>query len=388
MAPALLRHKSLDALRAIAIGLVVLFHYATGGMPPERLEGFKSYLWTLVALGWSGVDLFFVLSGFLIGGILIDNRNATNFFRVFYVRRIARILPLYILAFGIAVWQTPELRDVVTTLFYAAFVQNIWMTTHHGLDDYLSVTWSLAVEEQFYLLAPLMVRFVPPAAWFKVLAALLVVGPVCRALSWVIYPAGDEWLAALMLLPCRIDTLAVGVLLAVAMRNPSWRTWLLSHRWGLSCGSMTCGLLAIMMVLTGHHWRAPAFSIIGFSLVAFSWAGVLIIVVTQNGPVSFALFRVLAPIGVGAYSIYLFHNYGPTVSQHLVDWATSGTLKRTALLIGFNLVVAGTLWRLIERPFIQLGHRATYLSLAPSDNSPLSVDRLARVTNLTRADLV
>src|SRR5271155_4280107 len=141
------RIPELDGLRGIAILMVLVYHY-TG------------WRW-----GWTGVDLFFVLSGFLIGGILMDAKSATNYYSVFYTRRFYRIVPLY----AVTVCMLPLLLATHYEWFtvgnkipwyaYATFTQNFWMVKLEKLGTMaLAVTWSLAIEEQFYLTLPIIVR--------------------------------------------------------------------------------------------------------------------------------------------------------------------------------------------------------------------------------------
>ena len=127
-----------------------------------------------VDFGWSGVDLFFVFSGFLIGGILLEARQSTNYFRVFYKRRIYRIFPIYftylaVFFFGLHFMQSP----LVYNMFHpeipwhtcVTFTQNFWMAFRNDTGSFALVpTWSLAVEEQFYLTIPALVYFVKPRA--------------------------------------------------------------------------------------------------------------------------------------------------------------------------------------------------------------------------------
>ena len=159
------RVPELDGIRGMAILVVVIFHWVTleaQSILPERIENVLSF-------GWSGVDLFFVLSGFLIGGILFDARDSSNYFKVFYMRRFYRIVPLYgaiclttlviyyaHLSTHAWLFRGPKLP----WYSYLTFAQNVWMVKLHTLGYWqLAVTWSLAVEEQFYLTLPFVIRF-------------------------------------------------------------------------------------------------------------------------------------------------------------------------------------------------------------------------------------
>ena len=168
------RVPELDGLRGLAILMVVVFHYISQeGAAPTG--GVTHYLQRLGILGWSGVDLFFVLSGFLIGGILMDARASAFYYRTFCARRFFRIIPIYYLwvtayiaLIGIAGARIQALSNSgvappsgLPVYSYYLFLQNFQASGFAGLvGAWLGHLWSLAVEEQFYLIAPLVVRFV------------------------------------------------------------------------------------------------------------------------------------------------------------------------------------------------------------------------------------
>jgi peptidoglycan/LPS O-acetylase OafA/YrhL len=170
------RVPELDGLQGVAIFLVVVFHYIS--QEGVTLTGtFSHALQRFVILGWSGVDLFFVLSGFLIGGILMDARESASYYGTFYARRFFRIIPIYylwittyIVLIGLAGARIQALSNsgVAPPLgfpvySYYAFLQNFSTSGFPGLAGaWFGHLWSLAVEEQFYLIAPLVVRFVAP----------------------------------------------------------------------------------------------------------------------------------------------------------------------------------------------------------------------------------
>ncbi len=155
------------------------------------------------------MDLFFVLSGYLLGGILIDVRGTTgNYYKTFYARRAVRILPLYaIFLVAAAILDGVDFKTLLSCL---SFTQNgVWSVGGHWGPGGLGVSWSLAVEEQFYLFLPLLVRVVSPADLPKVAITCIIAAPWLRLLSviWL----GNSF-GAYMLLPCRMDALFAGVL--------------------------------------------------------------------------------------------------------------------------------------------------------------------------------
>jgi peptidoglycan/LPS O-acetylase OafA/YrhL len=186
------RRADLDGLRGVAIILTILLHYVS------RSGYFPSLGSTPVALllgsFWSGVDIFFVLSGFLIGGIILDIGKADNFFRVFYLRRALRILPVAFLAIAFSYLIIPLFNltflwySQVPPYAYVFFVNNFW--TASGLHGYqpLDPLWSLAIEEQFYLIAPAFILSVGPRVRNVVLLAIVMIRRSCVCASCIFLP--------------------------------------------------------------------------------------------------------------------------------------------------------------------------------------------------------
>ena len=164
------RVSQLDGVRGVAILLVLVWHYF-GAQVVAEPKSILHYCTHALSLTWSGVDLFFVLSGFLIAGILLDHHNTSNYFRVFYLRRVCRIFPLYFLLLALFLClsatnlsTSPSFRWLLHDPFpiwsYATFTQNILMGARGGFGPHwLGITWSLAVEEQFYLFVPFLNLF-------------------------------------------------------------------------------------------------------------------------------------------------------------------------------------------------------------------------------------
>ena len=184
------RIPELDGIRGMAIGLVLLGHFSLVVVTPSTS---LAYALVPLRLYWSGVDLFFVLSGFLIGGILLDARTASNYFRVFYTRRFFRIVPIYgvLLVATVIVVRLSRAgyignyRELYTTMlpwpFFALFLQNIGMSIWHDYGTLpLGATWSLAVEEQFYLTLPLVIRLFSRRMLLRFIAAGVVAAPLVR----------------------------------------------------------------------------------------------------------------------------------------------------------------------------------------------------------------
>ena len=173
MIPGPRRIPQLDGLRGAAIALVLLFHFVLSIQTPWPAVN------RFLLFGWSGVDLFFVLSGFLIGGILLDNRSSDSYFTAFYARRFFRIVPIdfAVLALYGLVWslgagtRTSQIYYVgppMSWYSYVTFTNNFWIALHNSMKIFLPPSWSLAIEEQFYLTLPLIVFLVRPKHLAKV----------------------------------------------------------------------------------------------------------------------------------------------------------------------------------------------------------------------------
>src|SRR5438876_567086 len=201
----------LDAVRGVAI-LLVIMHNASEKYPQLHLQ-------PLFRNGWMGVDLFFVLSGLLITGILVDTRGSDGYFKHFYARRCLRIWPLYYSLIVFMFVAVPLLRPADARVVfersspwwaYPLFLQNFLISTPTMATGPLAVTWSLAIEEQFYLVWPLAVRCCSDAQLRRIAIAVIGLSPVL-GLYLSLHPVG---LCAIVF--CRLDGLMAGALLALA----------------------------------------------------------------------------------------------------------------------------------------------------------------------------
>lgn len=357
------RLPPLDGVRGIAIMLVVVWHY--GFLQLNPIAG-TSGSWVLQALSlsWSGVDLFFVLSGYLIGGILLDHVSDQNWWRVFYMRRFLRIVPLYALLVVIAC----ATANAIPLIYYLTFTQNIWIAIHSSWPDHYGVTWSLAIEEQFYIVLPLLVWLLPRRWLLAVIAALIILAPICRIFALNLFKSS---IAPYVLLPCRMDALLCGVLCAYAMRQENFREWAFRNRailYLIFAASLAWPVLASL-----EGWSLKSFQMesFGFTLLAVTYSCfLLIVVVERSGPA--AWLTNLAPLrrlGLVAYGIYLIHVdvydvlariIGPSPPDSVIHWVLRGFTILT--VIG----IAGVSWRFFEGPLISLGRRWTYSAPAIS----------------------
>src|SRR5690242_10016238 len=226
------RLPTLDGLRAIAILLVVPHNLNLMVTFPGVAHAFVSALYR----GWIGVQLFFVLSGFLITGILLDARDAPHYYRSFFVRRVLRIFPLYYATLIVLFVLLPAFdllpasfkRDPMVELSYWAYFSNWYGPFHPGRGpEAAGHFWSLAVEEQFYLLWPLVIHR-RSAGWVLRLCIALAVASLL--LRVVMLATGTPTQAIYQLLVTRMDALALGGAVAAAFRVPSAASWTLNHR--------------------------------------------------------------------------------------------------------------------------------------------------------------
>jgi len=273
----------LDILRAFAVLVVMLYH----------LGGTFHFNW--FAWGWAGVDLFFVVSGFLITGILLRSRESERYFRNFYARRVLRIWPLYFAflalimvvlpaAFPSAVGSTA--RTLHPAWLFPLFLQNFIAAEIAGP---ALVTWSLCIEEQFYIGWPLIVRFSKTATLKRILLAVIVCEPVLRFCL-----AGSRWSTAQYKFTfTRLDGLAVGCLLAIMAMEMSP-----AQLKRYAFGSLVIGTL-ILAVAGAFHFRAVYGT--GISLVCAA-------IITLSSVTSvLPRWRMIEYVGKVSYGVYLFH---------------------------------------------------------------------------------
>jgi peptidoglycan/LPS O-acetylase OafA/YrhL len=370
------RWPELDGLRGVAILLVMLLHYVTDSRTHEGNFGPLYRFAQLFRLGWSGVDLFFVLSGFLIGGILLDARSSPNYFRTFYIRRIHRILPIYylwiflyaVIGYSIRWWASSAEAAALGTLragVYFLFLQNIVSLAPVSLfvHYFVSPTWSLAVEEQFYLVSPVVIRFLTPQWLTRALLACIVGAPILRFLVYSL-PQGPG--KALALMPCRADALAMGMLTAFAWRAPVKR-WLIDHLPSLKAMSFILLLGAAAMVKWMPGPRNPLEAAAQYSWLAMLYTSVILISLLDAKSLlaRVARWNFLRECGRVSYCIYLIHlailgacHWVFFRSRpHFNDW--QGFFV-TVLAAALTWTIARLSWRYFEKPLIDRGHSYTY----------------------------
>ena len=367
------RIPQLDGLRGIAIGLVLLHHFVRQLHPPMR-EWLSAVVLPVAELGWSGVDLFFVLSGFLIGGILVEARESPNYYRTFYIRRAFRILPLYlvlvfigILLNEIAAHSSGAMSGLSLHLvpwpYYFTFTQNFYFATHTDLFNYLQITWSLAVEEQFYLTLPVLVRKINVDKLLGVSIGMVAFFGLLRS---VLYWQGHITAMQSYMLPfCRFDSLFIGVACALLMRKQSVSQWLEKHPWPLIAVTTLSG--GVFLFMDHYLWSKNVFlHTAGFTIIGIFYTCVVMwILLLPQSVLSHGLrYQPLMWLGVVSYCVYLIHGLMLTIANSLTRlvFEPSDLQLWAAAILGAVLiaVVSWGSWVLFESRMIDIGHRFAY----------------------------
>lgn len=374
------RVPELDGLRGIAVLIVMIYHFCS--VPKMLKTPLDLNFFNVMQLGWVGVDLFFVLSGFLITGILLDARDSSkHYFRSFYLRRVLRIFPLYyayLLFFflvlpmvvgsvldGEKLAAFEALMDL--KVWFAFYASNIWTFLsgeHTGLAT--SHFWTLAIEEQFYMVWPLVVFLCARKTLVRIS-----VGVIAAALALRIGLAAVDTspISIYVFTLTRIDTLLFGALLAIGVRSgldPAVLAgWARRVLW-------VAAPLALVILWRGNQHAVSHVSIytVGFTLVAASFTSLIALTVT--GADSSRLSRVLRTrwlrfMGTYSYGLYVLH-----VIVYSIMTRVAGTPKiwlgtQIPWQIGFilvcsaiSIVLALTSWHVMEKRFLALKKHFPY----------------------------
>ncbi|WP_345055859.1 acyltransferase [Hymenobacter glaciei] len=358
------RLPGLDHLRALAIGQVLLFHY--------RIFAHPEWLTTVGQFGWTGVDLFFVLSGYLIAAQLFQKlaRRGRLSLATYFIKRTFRILPAYFvvvaLYFGVPAFRE---REALPPLWkFLTFTQNFGLDLQLG--GTFSHAWSLCVEEQFYLLLPLgLLAFASgrPGKWAAAaLPALVVVGFGARLLSWygaVAPQLGSEqaplaWYKYVYYPTYnRLDGLVMGIAIAALFHfRPQVAARLARHGNGLA--------LLGAVVLAGAFWvcrdpQAFTASIFGFPLVALGYGLLVVAAISPGSVLHRHASRVSAKVAALSFAIYLTHKGIIHLTQEWFSAHGVGLESNAMMLLCLGTVLAAG-WLLneaVEKPFLKLRKR-------------------------------
>ncbi|HEV2646175.1 MAG TPA: acyltransferase [Acidobacteriaceae bacterium] len=370
-------YRSFNGLRGLAVTLVFFCHY--GG----SLDKFTSQV------GWVGVDLFFVLSGFLITGILFDSLDSPHYFRDFYVRRALRIFPIFYGFFGVLLIAALILpihfhRSMLSFVFYVGNLvtplsnldtnnpTSIWIFRHGRLSEIANIgtLWSLCVEEQFYLIWPAIVWWVRDRSRLMKICILVSIATLgCRILLMWLLPGKAIWHYQLYCSTyTRCDTLLLGAWLALYLRGAVLsldqlrrysNTLMLSSLAGVIVGRSIWrygNALNNRFILTG-----------GLTLIALAAMGLVLRVLDDTSRISRVLrWPPIAGLGAISYGVYFFHSIPSPILHSFSD--THPSLRNIIPPVWFALTVsiAWLSFRFFETPFLRLKrvlapHRASII---------------------------
>lgn len=360
------RVSELDGMRGLAILLVLIYHILRLNPVPMQGKIFSGLL-RFAEMGWAGVDVFFVLSGFLITSILLRTKKQPGYFKKFYARRILRIFPLYYttitLIFIAMPLISPEQTEITraTWPWYYLYLQN-WGNALNLIPTIFAIgaTWSLAIEEQFYLFWPSVVYWLESKklAWaagllalFSLALRLLIVKRFRKLLDYNKF----FYFATIT----RLDSLLLGALIALAFQSETLKKWL---------KALAAPVFALSLGLIIYFAsRRPDSPLVdnylmysyGYSVIALASAALIVMLTTyaEANPLR-ALFRAAALrfLGKYSYAIYLFHMLPLLIfqrlfaqSQGLTAWLTFNAL--TPLV---TILLALLSWNLLETRMLAL----------------------------------
>ncbi len=348
------RRPDLDGLRGVAVLLTIFLHYVVksgyfDNLGPLPLTLFLNSL-------WSGVDIFFVLSGFLIGGIILEHGVAGNFAGVFYLRRALRILPVALLVIALSYLVVPLLdptnlhRTRVPPYSYLLFINNYW--TASGFIGYrpLDPLWSLAIEEQFYLIAPAFFLLASARVRNVTLVLIVLMSPFLRAFTAKYSPWDFT--------PFRLDGFAAGMLVAILIRDPRFSSWRQNADRALRLAVLGVLSIAVLFAVSPQlDQDRIAFGVSMNSLVA---AGVILLLQMNPGSMLSRSLSQLWLTATGRLSYFLYLAHIPIL---ICVTAISG--KRLGMLtpviaLAICLMCAWLSWQFLESRVIAIGKRYAY----------------------------
>lgn len=334
------RLPQLDGIRGIAI-LVVIFHNESVKYP-------FLYLDRLFANGWMGVDLFFVLSGFLITGILLDTKQSNGYFKNFYARRCLRIWPLYYSSIFLMFVIIPFLRPADGHMIFQRsgpwwsfpfYLQNFFVANPAGAAGLLGVTWSLAVEEQFYLVWPFIVRLCSNSVLRRIAIGIICISPLLRLLlashGVILYSNTFS----------RLDGLMAGSLLATVVRSDDFvPSRFVKAAWVVLCIALP---LAFWTEARGADW-------IVFSMSALASASLVYLSLFSGQKWLHAIVknRFVVYTGTISYGLYLLHKlpFDLGATQNFDKYP----LISAPILFASAYGIAALSWNFLEKPFLNL----------------------------------
>jgi len=349
----------LDSLRGAAILLVVVYHAYGGSIDYRNWQGPLRYFLYLSRYGFTGVELFFVLSGFLITGILLKSQPRPDFYAHFYKRRALRILPAYFaILIAVKLWMGVTWKYILACLLYAANMAGI---VGAKSSEYAPL-WSLAVEEQFYLIWPFSTRRLKPETLFKLALGICIVSPFLRLAAATVSPTIDIRYKTYFI----ADYLAYGALIAIAIHLQKIDAQNIK---AIARGMVFAGsalALAVMWVSYQPVHRLWVDLILrSMGVLPFVWlyAGLLLRGVYRYQTGDHRANRVLVFFGYISYGLYLIHEFlfyeygklAPHSRWTEIGSSVSAMNLRFAVVGGLAVLLAYLSRRFYEEYFLRLG---------------------------------
>jgi peptidoglycan/LPS O-acetylase OafA/YrhL len=360
------RIAELDGLRGIAILLVISFHYANNQLVNSQNKIGK-VIAKATSFGWIGVDLFFVLSGFLIGSVLLRSHNSPRFFSTFYIRRFLRIVPNYfLLIFCFIIISKMSIfannsflvgDNTIPLYSYFAMVHNFYMANLNSLGTAsMSITWSIAIEEQFYIIFPWLLFFLRKRGIPLLLGAAILLAPIFRG-------GYDGWIPGYVLLNCRMDAIAFGVFIAW-LNDKNLLNQFVSRFYYHLIGLFFLVIFLCMFL----YWKYNDLGVLKQTFFSILFSIGMLFALTSGNTIYKTLlrFKPLVWVGTISYSLYLFHYLILGLFHHFngnltglgINRLFDVTLSVAALLTSF--LIAWVVYHFLEKPLVQFGKKFRY----------------------------
>lgn len=383
--------RELDGVRGVACLSVILLHTVIGAIDAETGSTYDTARRAVQPFLVGGVDLFFVLSGFLIGGILVDHKGAKNYFRTFWRRRIGRIFPVYYLMILILIgihavdwfYKSPHIYGLLYNQLpiwaYATFTQNFYMALEGTGGNFLGVSWSLAVEEQFYLLLPPLIFLLSRKRIVALAVMAIIAAPFIRTILW----DQIDWRASYLLSPARMDTVMWGLLVACAVRNEKVIGFLSRGRICVDLLIISLAVLvaadffnqasAPLLSTTTYYLHGLLVSTLRYSALAMMY-GLIILRLFLPGAMplkSLLSGRFLGRVGLVSYAAYMYHqliNFAVHRAAHggnpLISTWSDAYLP--VIVLGVTFLAAALSYHYLEKPILERARQKKYEFVVPS----------------------
>jgi peptidoglycan/LPS O-acetylase OafA/YrhL len=348
----------LDGVRGLMTLMVLFAHYF--GEVPHGISAFM--------FGWIAVDMFFVLSGYLVGKLILEKQQNDNFFQIFYVRRVCRTLPIYFVCLIInivllSIFTAPwvDADQPLPIWSYFTFTQNFFMAATNGIGaHWLAPTWTLAIEEHFYLIVPFLFFLIPRRRIAAVLIAITASALILRAGSYLFME--DPGFISLVLLPTRADILTSGLLAAVVIKSETvpWQRVDYPLRLAPIILLLTVSVLRLTDGASGHR-----FEIFGPLLISCACAAFLLSLVRGAPEAKRFHSKFLGFFNTTSYAVYLTHLPVLGLMHGLLlgtrpDIASPAQLAVTIAALPVCIAVAWLLTVFIEQPVTNYGRTWTW----------------------------